>query len=374
MAFHVVCDHSINILTRAHVVGPPRLSSRAYAACMTNTELNPAEIVCAGAAPGAAGRRTEGAAAELEVLEPREVPLGGPRAMTVRRTLPQKSRSLIGPWCFADHYGPQDVAVSGGMAVPPHPHTGLQTASWLFTGEIEHRDSVGSHAMVRPGELNLMTAGRGIAHSEVSTPGTAVLHGVQLWIALPDAHRFTAPAFEHVVPPTATDSGIAVRVFLGSWLGTSSPATAFSPIVGAELTIQPGVSVDLPLDTDFEHGLLVDTGEATVCGTRVPAASMGYLPPGTGALRVGTGPGPVRALLLGGLPLDERIVMWWNFIGRTHEEIVEFRRQWMAGIGAASGDLRSGDADERLFGPVVGYPGRPLPAPEMPGLRLKPRT
>ncbi len=364
---------------------------------MTNTELDPAEIVCSSTALGGAQRAgarrggvqlggTEGAVAaagDLEVLEPREVPLGGPRAMTVRRTLPQKTRSLIGPWCFADHYGPQDVAVTGGMAVPPHPHTGLQTVSWLFAGEIEHRDSVGSHALVRPGELNLMTAGRGIAHSEVSTAGTSVLHGVQLWVALPEPHRFTAPAFEHVVPQTATESGISVRVFLGSWLGTRSPATAFSPILGAELVIQEGVSVDLPLQADFEHGLLVDAGDPTVCGFPVPPASMGYLPPGRKSLRISAGrAGPVRALLLGGLPLGERIVMWWNFIGRTHEEIVEYRRRWMADIGApaagAGGDGAGGDGaggdGERLFGAVAGYSGRPLPAPELPGVRLKPRT
>src|ERR687892_231597 len=126
---------------------------------------------------------------KVEVLTPRDVPLGGPRAMTVRRTLPQRSRSLIGAWCFADHYGPDEVHVSGGMDVPPHPHTGLQTVTWLFTGEVEHRDSLGTHAIVRPGELNLMTSGHGICHSEVSTPRATILHGVQLWVALPDAHR-----------------------------------------------------------------------------------------------------------------------------------------------------------------------------------------
>ncbi|MGH3365223.1 MAG: pirin family protein, partial [Nocardioidaceae bacterium] len=140
------------------------------------------------------------AAAGVEVVTSREVPLGGPRAMTVRRTLPQRQRSLIGAWCFVDHYGPDDVASTGGMDVPPHPHTGLQTVSWLFTGEIEHRDSLGSHAMVHPGELNLMTAGRGIAHSEVSTPATNTLHGVQLWLALPDHARDTARDFEHYAP------------------------------------------------------------------------------------------------------------------------------------------------------------------------------
>src|SRR5690554_1871724 len=119
--------------------------------------------------------------------------------MTVRRTLPQRGHSLIGAWCFLDHYGPDDVAETGGMTVPPHPHTGLQTVSWLFAGEIEHRDSSGAHAMVRPGEVNLMAAGRGIQHSEVSTPPTRMLHGVQLWTALPDASRQTTPMFEHYV-------------------------------------------------------------------------------------------------------------------------------------------------------------------------------
>ena len=137
---------------------------------------------------------------ELEILSPRLVPLGGLRAMPVRRTLPQRQRSLIGAWCFADHYGPDRVATTGGMVVPPHPHTGLQTVSWLFSGEVEHRDSAGVHAMVRPGELNLMTSGYGIAHSEVSTPERDLLHGVQLWVALPEADRDLIREFQHHVP------------------------------------------------------------------------------------------------------------------------------------------------------------------------------
>ena len=136
--------------------------------------------------------------------------------MTVRRTLPQRERSLIGAWCFLDHYGPDPVAESGGMSVAPHPHTGLQTVSWLFEGEIEHRDSVGHHAMVLPGEVNLMTAGRGISHSEVSTGATTRLHGAQLWVALPDASRDTDPGFEHYAPPELTGDGWRGRVFLGT--------------------------------------------------------------------------------------------------------------------------------------------------------------
>src|SRR5215218_6110050 len=143
---------------------------------MSNLDTAPTELLCEEA------RRAPGA--PVQILTPRDVPLGGPRAMPVRRTLPHKQRPLIGAWCFVDHYGPDDVALTGGMRVAPHPHTGLQTVSWLFTGEIEHRDSTGSHAMVRAGELNLMTAGRGISHSELSTPQTTILHGAQLWLAL----------------------------------------------------------------------------------------------------------------------------------------------------------------------------------------------
>lgn len=149
---------------------------------MSNVETAPEEVLCGGDA------------ADGELVTPRDVPLGGPRAMTVRRTLPQRTRSLIGAWCFLDHYGPDRVADTGRMAVPGHPHTGLATVSWLFSGRVEHRDTTGAHAIVRPGELNLMTAGSGIAHSEFSTPDTEVLHGVQLWLALPAAHRETAPA------------------------------------------------------------------------------------------------------------------------------------------------------------------------------------
>ena len=161
---------------------------------MSNTDTAPAEVACA-------------ASAFAGVLHPREVPLGGPRAIRVRRTLPQRERSLIGAWCFADHYGPHDVGDGIGMDVPPHPHTGLQTVSWLFEGEIEHRDSAGVHAFVRPGEVNLMTAGAGICHSEVSTAATTVLHGVQLWVALPDSDRDTGRDFAHHAPEPVEVAG-----------------------------------------------------------------------------------------------------------------------------------------------------------------------
>ncbi|MFF9342456.1 MULTISPECIES: pirin family protein [unclassified Streptomyces] len=297
---------------------------------------------------------------KVEVLTPRDVPLGGPRAMTVRRTLPQRARTLIGAWCFADHYGPDPVAASGGMDVAPHPHIGLQTVSWLFSGEIEHRDSLGSHAAVRPGEINLMTGGHGIAHSEVSTPDTTVLHGVQLWVALPDAHRDTPRAFAHHAPRPVRVDGAELRVFLGTLAGDTSPVETFTPLLGAELLLDPGAIVTLAVDPEFEHGLLVDEGDLTLDGTPLRPAELGYAAPGRAALTlVNASSGRARAVLLGGPPFGEEIVMWWNFIARTDAEIRQAREEWARGSDR--------------FGEVTGYPGDRLPAPELPTTPLRPR-
>ena len=336
---------------------------------MTNVELDPAEVVSKTSnqvpAPLAAG------SGSLEILEPRDVPLGGLRAMKVRRTLPQKSRSLIGAWCFADQYGPQQVAETGGMTVAPHPHTGLQTVSWLFQGEIEHRDSVGSHAMVRPGELNLMTAGRGISHSEVSTPETTVLHGVQLWVALPDGARDMAPEFEHVLPEEAVDGGLRVpgvhRLLARYGFESNDPHAPARRRVGVAARYSRW---SCRWSATHEHGVLVDAGEVTVGGAPVgPRNCWPTCRRATDRSRLTAGPSPARLILLGGLPLNEEILMWWNFIGRSHEEIVEYRRQWQAEISA----FAAGAPPSTVFGRVHGYPGNPLPAPEMPGVRLRPR-
>jgi redox-sensitive bicupin YhaK (pirin superfamily) len=222
---------------------------------MTNLDPHPAELVCRPAGDG-----------EVELIAPRAVPLGGIRAMTVRRTLPSRERSFVGAWCFLDHYGPDQVSATGGMRVAPHPHTGLQTVSWLFRGEIEHRDSLGSHQLVVPGEMNLMTAGRGIAHSEVSTPATTVLHGVQLWIALPPEQRGMAAAFEHHDIRAASDGGVTIRVFIGDLGGESSPVAVHSPLVGAEISLPAGTSIQLPVESEFEYGVLVDEGAVEVEG------------------------------------------------------------------------------------------------------------
>jgi redox-sensitive bicupin YhaK (pirin superfamily) len=306
----------------------------------------------------------------VEILEPRDVPLGGPRAMHVRRTLPQRARSLVGAWCFADSYGgdpadePDD---SRTMDVPPHPHTGLQTVSWLYAGEIEHRDSVGSRELIRPGQVNLMTAGTGIQHSEESTPGSARPHGVQLWTALPDAHRHVAPFFEHDVPEPIVVGDATLRVFVGSLHGSTAAVTTFSPLVGAQLDLRAGGRVELEVDARFEHGLLVDAGSPTLQGAAVPRHHLGFVPTGTSRLVVEAGAEPLRALLIGGAPLGESILMWWNFVGRSHEEIVAFRDRWQRDV--------VGTADKSgPFGWIDGWAdGTALPAPELPNVRLRPR-
>jgi hypothetical protein len=282
--------------------------------------------------------------------------------MTVRRTLPQRQRSLIGAWCFADHYGPDDVSETGGMDVPPHPHTGLQTVSWLFSGEIEHRDSLGTHAFIRPGELNLMTGGRGIAHSEVSTPATTIVHGAQLWVALPEQHRHSPKAFQHFRPEPVTVDGTCVSVFLGSLLGSTSPVETFTPLLGAEIVMDAGARMELSLDPAYEHGVLADTEGLTVDGAMVGRGAMAYRPTGRTTLTLANeAAAPGRAILLGGPPFEEEIVMWWNFVGRTHEDIVEARDDWMA--------------HSERFGEVQGYAGRitHLPAPAIPPVRIRPR-
>jgi hypothetical protein len=314
---------------------------------MSNLEAAPAEVSCGAS-------RVAG----IEVLHPREVPLGGPRAIRVQRTLPQRQRSLIGAWCFVDHYGP----VSARMDVPPHPHTGLQTVSWLFSGGVEHRDSAGVHALVRPGELNLMTAGGGICHSEVSIGSDDVLHGVQLWVALPDSDRDTGRDFAHHVPPPAFLPGAVARVFLGGLAGHRSPVHTFTPLLGAQIDLDVDAALDIDVDPAFEHGVLCDVGPVEMGEIALAVGDLGYQGAGNSSLRLrNVGDRPARVLLLGGTPFTEQLVMWWNFVGRSHDDIVGYRQLWE-------------DADDR-FGAVRGYHGSVprLPAPPLPTTRLLPR-
>ncbi|MGI5181881.1 pirin family protein [Dactylosporangium sp. CA-152071] len=293
----------------------------------------------------------------MELLEGRDVPLG--RYSVVRRTLPNKVRRTVGAWCFLDHFGPEEVTGKPGMRVPPHPHIGLQTVTWLFDGEIRHRDSLGSDVLIRPGELNIMTSGRGIAHSEDSpTEKPPLLHGVQLWVALPDGARWQEPRFEHLEDlPVAEAAGVRMTVAVGSLGGVTSPAVVHSELVGAEVRLDAGTPAEIAIDQTYEHGVVVTDGGARVEGVDVPPGSLLHLPEGRSSLRLAS-EGGARLFLVGGVPLDEDLVMWWNFVARSHEEIVEARDEWQAGSSR--------------FGVVPGGQ-EPLPAPALPTTRLLPR-
>ncbi|MEU6746515.1 pirin family protein [Actinomadura nitritigenes] len=317
---------------------------------MSNLDVRPKAVACGG-------REDVPGGPVHDVLPPRRVPLG--ESTFVRRLLPSLGRRMVGAWCFVDHYGPDDIADQPGMQVPPHPHIGLQTVSWLHEGEVLHRDSLGSLQTVRPRELGLMTAGRAIAHSEESPREHArLLHGAQLWVALPDAHRRTDPAFEHHGDlPVVTGPGFSGTVILGEFDGAASPGTVFTPIVGADIALADGADVRLPVEPDFEYAALTMSGVTEVDGVRTEPGSMVYLGCGRRELRL-RADGASGLVLLGGEPFAEKLVMWWNFVARSGEEIRRAREDWT-----------SGDA----FGVVHGYDGPPIPAPALPDVPLKPR-
>ena len=317
---------------------------------MSDLDVDPPETECPAKAESAIGAVTE-------FYEPREVPLGGIRGVTVRRLLPQRAIPTVGAWCFLDQFGPHSTP----MNVLPHPHTGLQTVTWPFEGEIRHRDSIGSDAVVQPQQLNLMTAGHGIAHSEFAVTGSPSGHGLQLWTALPSTHQNTTPAFEqHRELPIYERPGLRATVILGTLDDTTSPATAYTPIVGADLRINPGAEVTIPIKHYFEHALLVIAGDLTAAGQDLPPGPLLYLGDSRSELTLTSRQG-AHAILLGGEPFREDIVMWWNFVARTHEEITEARTAWQ-------------NQDPTRFPTIPGHPAEErIPAPPLPGVRLKPR-
>jgi quercetin 2,3-dioxygenase len=274
--------------------------------------------------------------------------------MRVRRALPTRHRRLIGAWCFLDHFGPTDIARTPGMRVGPHPHIGLQTVTWLQSGELLHRDSLGTVQRIEPGALNLMTAGQGISHSEESPePRSPQLHGVQFWVALPDAARRMAPAFEHHAKvPSVTTSRLRVSVFAGRFLGEQSPATFHTPLVGASIVAPAGSVATLPLNPAFEHGAIVTYGRAELAGQRIIPGSLVYLGPGREGLPIVTGAGDAGIILVGGEPLSEQILMWWNFVARTKAEITQACGDW--------------NTAAPYLGEVLGFDGTRLVAPLPP--------
>ncbi len=299
-----------------------------------------------------------GGGGTIEAIVPRRADVGG---TFVDRYLPTRRRTTVGAWCFLDAYGPDDIDGVAGMSVGPHPHSGLQTVTWLFQGDVVHRDSLGTRQAIRPGQLNLMTAGAGIAHAEESpTPHPRWLHGVQLWVALPDDERWRSPAFEHhPVLPTADVGGASATVIVGELAGARSPATNYSPLVGAEVTVTPGPASSLPLDRDHEHAVLAVAGGVVVDGRAIAAGDCAYLERGRTRLSLATdgdgGDATARLLLLGGEPFAEPLVMWWNFVGRSAEEIADARAAWESG---------------GRFGGVEGATADRVPAPPLAPERL----
>jgi quercetin 2,3-dioxygenase len=277
-----------------------------------------------------------------------EVKLGD---LIVSRALPVRGRRLVGPWCFLDRFGPLTFSEGKPMDVAPHPHIGLQTVTWLLDGEILHDDSLGCEAIARPGGVNVMTSGKGIAHTE-QTPAehSGQLSGVQLWVALPDAHRDVDPFFEGLAKvPAAEERGGMVRVFAGSLAGVTSAARHYSEILGADVQIHAGESVEFDLNPTFEHAVLVLNGDGSVDHQPLAQGLLHYLGAQRSRISFHSRQG-ARVLLIGGPPFPEKILMWWNFVARTPEEIAQARADW---------------EDRRRFGEVNAYRGARLTAPSL---------
>ena len=286
--------------------------------------------------------------ARLESYPNRELSLG---SLAISRALPVKQRRLVGPWCFLDRFGPLTFSKGKPMDVAPHPHIGLQTVTWLLEGEVVHDDSLGSESILRPGGVNVMTSGDAIAHAE-QTPAdnSGQLNGVQLWVALPDGHRHIPATFEHIAQvPTIESPAGRVQVFAGTMQGETSPAVHFSEILGADLQVNAGRTLPLPLHKAFEHALLVLSGDVALDGEPLQVRVLYYIGSTRSEASLSSRNGG-RLLLIGGPPFPETILMWWNFVARTEEEIAQARADWEAG---------------QRFGNVTVYRGPRLSAPSL---------
>jgi redox-sensitive bicupin YhaK (pirin superfamily) len=291
----------------------------------------------------------------IERLESQRATVG--EGFEIRRALPNRHRRMVGAWCFLDHAGPAAYAAGRGLVVGPHPHIGLQTFSWMIEGRILHTDSLGFRQWIQPGQVNLMTAGRGISHAEESpadAPGRFQL--AQLWIALPDSERHCEPSFRHYPQlPVLERGGFRMTVLAGEFAGERAPAEVFSPLVGVDLAADGLARTELALDPRFEHGAMALEGEVTVGGEPLAAGALLYF--GTGRERLTVEAGThARLLLIGGVPFGEEVLLWWNFVARTYGDMEQATRDWLEG---------------NRFGEVQGARGARLVAPDLRGLRLR---
>ncbi|MNF60638.1 Quercetin 2,3-dioxygenase [compost metagenome] len=287
----------------------------------------------------------------IQRVTARSAEVGG--GITVNRLMPSAQRRMIGAWCFLDHAGPAVFEKKAGLRVGPHPHIGLQTFTWMIKGKVLHRDSLGNVQIIRPGQVNLMTAGRGITHTEESLPDEHHLHAAQLWIALPEGDKNCAPAFDHYPDlPVWDDGGVKITLLAGSFAGRTAPSRIFSPLVGMDLASQGAASIRLSVEPRFEYGILPLEGAFTINGQTFASNELAYLGRGLSEIELSSTQ-VSRALLLGGEPFAEEIQLWWNFVGHSQQEIAQALDAWNS-------------RDLVRFGDVAGFDGERLVAPRLP--------
>lgn len=277
--------------------------------------------------------------------------------LDIRRALPTNIRRMVGAWCFLDHAGPVQFSPGEGLHVGPHPHIGLQTFTWLIEGEIIHRDSLGYEQIIRPGQVNLMTAGSGIVHSEDSTKDGQALHTVQLWIALPDSQRHCDPAFIHYPDlPVQTIGGFQATILVGTALGMTAPSQVYTPLVGIDFNATIAAQADVDLNPAFEYAALTLRGTAKIANETLVPGTLLYLGQGRQRLNLQCEEA-AQILLLGGEPFNEDIILWWNFVARTQLEIETATHHWN---------------NQTYFLPLPNNPAKRLQAPSLQDFHLKP--
>ena len=286
----------------------------------------------------------------FDVITPSTHDIG---AFEVRRSLPNKARTMVGPFIFVDQFGPAHFDIGKGMDVRPHPHINLATVTYLFEGAIDHRDSLGTYATIRPGACNLMTAGRGIVHSE-RTPSAeratgSAISGMQTWLALPDGKEEVDPAFEHVAKdelPLVEDNGVSARIIMGSLWGATSPITQHSATIYADILMNAGATIPIDAEAD-ERAVLVALGDASLDGEALDRHSLYILKPGQPMLLRATS--DARVMLLGGEAFATPRHVWWNFVSSSRDRINQAKHDWKEGRFP----LVPGDSEEYIPIPEV---------------------